>query len=333
MSGPPRPVRRLASWALGVALFLGTAEVGLRLVDRLGRDPEAARLVSVDGATGLAWGADGGSPLHVASDLPGVVYGLRPSADVFVPGFHRRFVTNALGFRDRERTHTPPAGVRRVLVLGDSVTFGWQVDGDQTFTARAEALLRTPDGAPCPVEILNLGVGGYDTEQEAAVLSAWGPRLSPDLVVVAYVFNDHGRGADAGLWDHFTRSRSRLWDALRKARLRLEAAGTTPDPVTRGLERIAAWLDAAQVPGLVVAFPPFPVSAEGGPPPQGLVEAARVGLGTLDLAPAYRAAGPGPWSADGLHPDAAGHEVAARAVAEAVVEVLGVECGVEEARP
>jgi len=53
--------------------------------------------------------------------------------------------TNAHGLRDREFEYAKPAGVRRVLVLGDSMAEGAQVPEAETFPKRLEQLLTAAD--------------------------------------------------------------------------------------------------------------------------------------------------------------------------------------------
>ena len=94
--------------------------------------------------------------------------------------------TNADGFRDGPRDPDRRAGPR-VLVLGDSYTFGWGVADDEPYPQRAEALLRERGiGA----EVINAGIPGYNSEQEASLLDELLPRYRPDMVVVGYVMND-----------------------------------------------------------------------------------------------------------------------------------------------
>jgi lysophospholipase L1-like esterase len=49
---------------------------------------------------------------------------------------------NAQGFRDRERVRPKPSGMYRILVLGDSVTFGFGVQPEESFTRLLEAELK-----------------------------------------------------------------------------------------------------------------------------------------------------------------------------------------------
>jgi lysophospholipase L1-like esterase len=90
---------------------------------------------------------------------------------------------NALGFRGPELQQGRAPGSVRVLVLGDSFAYGIGVADDETFSARlAEAVPR--------VEVLNAGVNGYGTGQELLLLREYAAALRPDLVVVAFFWND-----------------------------------------------------------------------------------------------------------------------------------------------
>lgn len=91
---------------------------------------------------------------------------------------------NELGFRDEERTEAKPAGKRRVLALGDSVTWGWGVQHGERFSDLLEERLG-PD-----VEVLNMGMPGYGTDQHYWTLLEHGLSYEPDLVLLCFVLND-----------------------------------------------------------------------------------------------------------------------------------------------
>jgi lysophospholipase L1-like esterase len=95
--------------------------------------------------------------------------------------------TNELGFRERPlRPHA--TGSARILILGDSVAFGWGVSVEDAFPRQLERRLQLSWGAP--IETINSGVPGYNTGQELAVLQLYGDRLQPDAVLLLYVDND-----------------------------------------------------------------------------------------------------------------------------------------------
>jgi len=96
---------------------------------------------------------------------------------------------NSLGFRGHEIATPKPPGTFRIAVIGDSVTMGWGVGDGETYAAQLEALLR----ARFPgrrTDVANLGVGGYNTRQEVALLERNIERLQPDLVLVGFYSND-----------------------------------------------------------------------------------------------------------------------------------------------
>ncbi|MEO8681192.1 MAG: GDSL-type esterase/lipase family protein [Vicinamibacterales bacterium] len=97
---------------------------------------------------------------------------------------------NNLGFRDeREYTLAKPPGTFRIIVLGDSVTFGHGAPFATTYPFLVEERLKAwrPD---VKWEVWNLGVPGYNTSQELAYLEQVGRPFSPDLVVVGFYPND-----------------------------------------------------------------------------------------------------------------------------------------------
>jgi lysophospholipase L1-like esterase len=100
-------------------------------------------------------------------------------------------LVNRDGFRGPDVAREKPPGTFRIVVLGDSVTFGLGVPTDETFTARLAVALAAKGGPHDPLyEVLNLGVSAYGTAQEIRLLEVKGLAYDPDLVVLAYVVND-----------------------------------------------------------------------------------------------------------------------------------------------
>jgi lysophospholipase L1-like esterase len=96
---------------------------------------------------------------------------------------------NADGWRGRRYTRNKPPGAFRILVMGDSVAFGYGVAVEAAFPAQLEwlAAQRAPEAR---IEVLNLGVGGYNPYNEAALFADIGVALEPDLVLVQFCIND-----------------------------------------------------------------------------------------------------------------------------------------------
>ena len=167
----PRAARRLlVRGALLAAAALLGAEVALR-------------------ALGVAPLAGAGYPagFYVADKETG--FALAPSfTGTMQSGAERiELATNPQGFRDAPFGPKAP-GTLRVLALGDSFAFGHGVRADEAYPKALERLLARPGR---PVEVLNLGVPGYNTAQELALLRRAGAELDPDLVLLGcYVGND-----------------------------------------------------------------------------------------------------------------------------------------------
>jgi len=92
-------------------------------------------------------------------------------------GVKRPAQSNAHGWRDAERTFEKPAGTTRVVAIGDSYTFGVAVDDGERFTD----LLQDREHH---LEVVNLGVAGYGTDQQLRVLELEAARYQPDIVLL-----------------------------------------------------------------------------------------------------------------------------------------------------
>lgn len=94
------------------------------------------------------------------------------------------------GLRDREFAIPKPAGVYRTLVLGDSMTFGWGAKFDDTYAKVLERKLNEETRDGLRFEVVNSGVGNYNTVQETTWLDRRGWHFEPDLVLLAFYVND-----------------------------------------------------------------------------------------------------------------------------------------------
>lgn len=121
----------------------------------------------------------------------GVIVSLPDSARVYAlrPGLGPPVGTNGHGFRGEPVDVEKPVGVHRIVMLGDSITFGNAVEWNETFSFILQQMLNERAGSR-KFEVLNLGVSGYNTRQELATLSELGLRYSPDLIVLNVCLND-----------------------------------------------------------------------------------------------------------------------------------------------
>jgi lysophospholipase L1-like esterase len=99
---------------------------------------------------------------------------------------------NSKGLRDREVEVPKPAATKRILMLGDSIVFGWGVAQNETMSVKLEEELKRGGEVAFggPVEVINAGVGNYNTAMEVAYFLEHGVTYAPDIVVLNYFIND-----------------------------------------------------------------------------------------------------------------------------------------------
>jgi lysophospholipase L1-like esterase len=159
-------VARAVLLAASLLVALALCELGLRVFLPVRSSSELARL-------------------HMLRPDKSWLYGMRPNSVVEGRG-GIRYDVNADGFRGPRAARPKNAGTLRLAVLGDSVTFGYGVNDADTFPTLLAARLA---GAR-PVEVLNLGVSGYNPYTEAALFADLGPAFTPDVVLVQFCIND-----------------------------------------------------------------------------------------------------------------------------------------------
>jgi lysophospholipase L1-like esterase len=106
------------------------------------------------------------------------IYGLNP----------RRGGISSQGLRDREFAIPKPKNTRRILLLGDSVTYGMSVPPESTFAKTLERNLNARFQQS--VEVINTGVSAYTTYNEVEYYLARGREFQPDIVVISFCMND-----------------------------------------------------------------------------------------------------------------------------------------------
>jgi lysophospholipase L1-like esterase len=118
---------------------------------------------------------------------PQLQFRLRPGA---IARAEVDYLINERGLRGPDRGFAKAPGTRRIVVSGDSIAFGYWVAVDDAYPAQIEALLRRGADPPSPVEVVNLGVPGYNLGQEFEFLQTEGLRYDPDLVILSVCLND-----------------------------------------------------------------------------------------------------------------------------------------------
>jgi lysophospholipase L1-like esterase len=263
------------------------------------------------------------------ADDPRIGHVHRPRSEATLMGVPVRI--NGDGLRDRdypiERT-----GARRLVFLGDSLTFGWGVEEDLRF----ESILERELGKRAPTEIINLGTGNYNTVQEVELFLAKGMKYKPDEVVVFWFVNDAEPTPQVSRWELLGHSRfvTFFWSRLKTLMSRVDErksfqgyyAGLYGDGEPGWIAEQEAFLKlkrAADAGGFglrVVLLPELHDPARqpfAGQHAKVMAFLARNGIAALDVTPAFKDVTEPLklWVApDDAHPNADAHAIIAKAV-------------------
>lgn len=194
MHAPARgPAGPWIALSLGLALALLASLVAFALAWRRGARPAAndAELLSDPRvrAAVVAELVGGAQVVNDAHPDATVVRTLLPSVERTEGAIAVR--TNAQGMRERDYVLPKPAGLVRVVLLGDSFVYGAGAPAEERLGAQLEGFLRARAGAGAPaLEVLHLAVSSWSLGSECAYLRRQLDRLQPDLVVHVTHSND-----------------------------------------------------------------------------------------------------------------------------------------------
>ncbi|MDJ0849561.1 MAG: GDSL-type esterase/lipase family protein [Myxococcota bacterium] len=263
---------------------------------------------------------------------------------------------NSLGLRGGELETPRPQHLRRVLMVGDSFTFGLGVEDDAApFPALLDRRLRARS-----VQVVNGGIPGSLTGDWGALWRRAGAVIDPEVVVAVFFLRD---GTKLETIPHFfgeiregvtkrnESSRlyrySRLYRWIRDLQAREWIAETYTDALTEAYlgppQRTVEWRraqrnlvelrDMVETHGAVFALAVFPVLVEldDAYPFQAVTDlvmafARENGIPVHDLLEAFRGHdAPDLWvSAVDQHPNARGHQIAADSLEPFVEELLSL---------
>jgi HEAT repeat protein/lysophospholipase L1-like esterase len=236
------------------------------------------------------------------------------------------------GVRDRELALEKPAGTRRVVCLGDSVTLGYGIAPREAYPQVLQDILTAQD---LPVEVFNLALGGWTTRQELIAYRRLARKYRPDQVLLGICLNDIPE-----MENNLTRPSPLLMAAHRRSALVRRVVGAH-DREIHSVEELFTHADSAKVQNAyrrvfadiealraettadgatlaVLVFPfRFQVTPDAPPPvAQETITAfcRERGIPVLDLLPALRAKGPDAYH-DYDHFSATGARVVAETVA------------------
>ena len=278
-------IRRMLFSAAATLAVLALLEVVLVLLDRP-RDPLYA------GDPGHFWQLRPGLDIELTHQEEGWIFSVQTSAE---------------GLRDEGIPDSP-----WILALGDSTTFGWGVEAEETWPEQLEERLSMP--------VVNAGVPGHSTHQG---LDFAPPLLArePELVLFSWLLRDAelaSRPDSEARAAVFPRN-THLY-ALLKGHLPVRSGPASIPRVSPGdfaanLQSLATVAAQHRVDAMVLAFPMVD------PPLAHLSVLATVGLGVLSPELPREAF----FSADPLHLNAEGHQLLAAALEGPIRQRLAAE--------
>jgi len=178
---------RISKYLLLVLTFLVSMEVGAHIV--LSVNSLRRRLVAFDDSSWrLTWIAAHRAHREINGQYAAYHatrgWTLRPDIRDMSVFDGKILNSNSKGLRGKsEYPYERPSEKQRVLVLGDSYTFGDEVSDDETYCHYLEALLPN-------TEVLNLGVQGYGQDQMLLYLKEEGIKYHPNVVILGFAYLD-----------------------------------------------------------------------------------------------------------------------------------------------
>jgi hypothetical protein len=95
--------------------------------------------------------------------------------------------TNSKGLRgEKDFPYAKTRGRPRILILGDSFTFGDQVSDNETYSHYLQEMLPN-------TEVINMGVHGYGHDQMLILFKEEGVKYQPDIVILGFLPLDMSR--------------------------------------------------------------------------------------------------------------------------------------------
>jgi hypothetical protein len=194
------PIRWLVVRGLAILFVLALVEIGVRMVAMIAVGPRILLY---------------GTPWHRAQSAPppgkgGVEFHANEGAGYtkYFPHEEKwakdsrgryRVHINAHGLRGAEFVEQKKPGVRRVVTLGASSTFGFENRDDETYPYYLQKVLDRIDGKG-KFEVINFAVPHADTDAIVNMFLVEGVPLKPDVVTVYEGVNDSERAVFDGMY-------------------------------------------------------------------------------------------------------------------------------------
>jgi hypothetical protein len=98
--------------------------------------------------------------------------------------FRNQIIINDQGLRDKDYNYDNPEDTIRIAVLGDSFTFGYGVEMEESYPKIFEETVNQKIMGE--IEVINFGVPGYGTDDSLLMLSEKAVRYNPDIILLAF---------------------------------------------------------------------------------------------------------------------------------------------------
>lgn len=103
--------------------------------------------------------------------------------------FDVKVVTNDQGLREPRTIAAAHPGVFRVIVVGDSMTFGWGAEYEESYPFVVQSVLQEKYGLK-NIEVINLGKPGSTPVDYLRFIRRYAARVNPDLIVVGFLIGN-----------------------------------------------------------------------------------------------------------------------------------------------
>lgn len=184
----PSTRRKIVFGLLVAMLLLALAEVLVRCF--LPAPERSVPVAFAEAIRSMGWEPNAADE-RLLRDDPRTLWSLVPDYSGVLPSYVAagapwQVSTGPHGYRGAPPSPSPPGP--RIACVGNSCTFGLLINDDETWPARLRQLLRTQGHED--IEVLNFAVPGFSSEQGRLILAEEVLPLAPDLVVLAFGFND-----------------------------------------------------------------------------------------------------------------------------------------------
>lgn len=125
------------------------------------------------------------TPCIRESNNPGLAYEFIPNTKCIFKGTEVKI--NSQGLRDYDYDLGKKSSIARIIVLGDSYTFGWGVELNESYSKILEFNLNKNNKR---YEVINFGMPSHNTMQEARLLEIKAINYKPNLIIIGYTSGD-----------------------------------------------------------------------------------------------------------------------------------------------